>query len=50
MVKDALKKEVKIPALVLEGDVYDPRYYTKEQLRTRIESFAELVKAVRLSY
>jgi benzoyl-CoA reductase/2-hydroxyglutaryl-CoA dehydratase subunit BcrC/BadD/HgdB len=49
MVKDALKKELNIPVLVLEGDVYDPRYYTKEQLRTRIESFAELVKAASVS-
>jgi benzoyl-CoA reductase/2-hydroxyglutaryl-CoA dehydratase subunit BcrC/BadD/HgdB len=49
MVKDALKKELGIPVLVLEGDIYDPRYYTKEQLRTRIESFAELLKASRIS-
>jgi len=49
MVKDALKKELDIPVLVLEGDLYDPRYYTREQLRTRIESFAELVKASKVS-
>ena len=49
MVKDALRKALGIPVLVLEGDLYDPRYYTKEQLRTRIESFAELVKASRVS-
>lgn len=49
MVKDALKKELGIPVLVLEADIYDPRFYTREQLRTRLESFAELVKASRVS-
>jgi benzoyl-CoA reductase/2-hydroxyglutaryl-CoA dehydratase subunit BcrC/BadD/HgdB len=45
MIKDAMQREFDVPFLVLEGDLYDPRYYTAEQLRTRIESFAEMLKA-----
>jgi hypothetical protein len=30
--------------LVLEGDLYDSRNYRAEQLRTRVESFAEMLK------
>ena len=45
MVKDAIVKETGLPCLVLEADIWDPRYYTPAQLQTRIESFAETVKA-----
>jgi len=48
MVKDGVKKELgNIPLLVLEGDYFDPRYYTAEQARTRVESFAEMVRSER---
>jgi benzoyl-CoA reductase/2-hydroxyglutaryl-CoA dehydratase subunit BcrC/BadD/HgdB len=45
IIKDAVKKEFDIPFLVLEGDLYDPRYYNVGQLQTRIESFVEMVRA-----
>jgi len=44
MVINAVKQRLKIPAILVEGDAYDPRYYTQEQLRTRIEAFAEILK------
>lgn len=45
MIKDGVKRELgDIPILILETDLFDPRYYTAEQSRTRIESFAEMVK------
>ncbi|MDO8490962.1 MAG: 2-hydroxyacyl-CoA dehydratase family protein [Dehalococcoidia bacterium] len=45
MVKHFVEQETGLPVLVLEGDVYDPRYYTSGQLRTRVEAFAEMLKA-----
>ena len=45
MVKHYVEKETGLPVMALEGDVYDPRYYTSGQLRTRIEAFAEMLKA-----
>ena len=47
ILRDALKKELNIPTMVLEGDIFDPRYYTQEQLRTRIEAFSEMVQVSR---
>ena len=44
IVRDAVRKELNIPTMVVEGDIFDPRFYTVEQLRTRIEAFAEMVK------
>ncbi|HEY48774.1 MAG TPA: 2-hydroxyacyl-CoA dehydratase [Dehalococcoidia bacterium] len=43
--KRMIEKELGIPVLVLEGDCYDTRNYSAGQLRTRVETFAELVKA-----
>ena len=43
-----VKKEVEeagTPAMVLEIDVVDPRTHTADTLRTRVEAFAELLKA-----
>jgi benzoyl-CoA reductase/2-hydroxyglutaryl-CoA dehydratase subunit BcrC/BadD/HgdB len=37
-----------IPVLVVEGDIYDTRNYSAGQLKTRIESFAEVLKAKKL--
>ncbi len=44
MAKLDIQKEFGIPAIVLETDGYDTRNYSAEQLRTRLESFAEVVK------
>ncbi len=49
MLKDAVEKELGVPFMVLEADFYDPRFYTAEQLRTRIEAFAEMLKAAKVS-
>lgn len=48
ILKDAVEKETGVPVMVLEGDLYDPRFYTAEQLRTRIEAFAEMMKAAKV--
>lgn len=45
--KDYMEKELGIPVLALEGDIYDTRNYSAERLRTRIETFAEIVKAAK---
>ncbi len=44
MYKDHFEKETGKPALVLEMDSYDSRMYSAEQIKTRIESFAEILK------
>ncbi|MCL5734351.1 MAG: 2-hydroxyacyl-CoA dehydratase family protein [Actinobacteria bacterium] len=50
MMRDMVRKELgDIPITVLETDVFDPRYYTAEQARTRIESFSEMVRAAKAS-
>ncbi len=48
ILKHAVEKETGVPVMVLEGDIYDPRFYTAEQLRTRIEAFGEMLKAARV--
>ena len=45
MTKKTIEKELGIPVLVLEGDCYDTRSYNASQLRTRVETFAELLRA-----
>ena len=42
---DYLPEELGIPVLPLEWDCYDARDYSAESLRTRIETFAEVVRA-----
>lgn len=44
MIKKLLKKELKVPIIVVEGDIYDARFYNRQQIRTRVESFAEMLK------
>ncbi|MBW1839556.1 MAG: 2-hydroxyacyl-CoA dehydratase [Deltaproteobacteria bacterium] len=44
MIKKALKKELKVPIIVVEGDIYDSRFYNRQQMKTRVESFAEMFK------
>ncbi len=45
--KRTIEKELGIPVLVLEGDSYDTRNYSAGQLRTRVETFAELLRATK---
>ncbi len=45
--KRTIEKELGIPVLVLEGDCYDTRNYSAGQLRTRVETFAELLRATK---
>lgn len=45
--KEHLEKELGIPILALEGDIYDSRNYSAERLRSRIETFAEIVKSAK---
>ena len=44
MIKRALKKELQAPVIVLDGDMYDARLYNRQQIRTRVEGFAEMLK------
>jgi benzoyl-CoA reductase/2-hydroxyglutaryl-CoA dehydratase subunit BcrC/BadD/HgdB len=45
-VKNILRKELgpEFPVAVMEYDIYDPKYYA-EQIVTRLQSFAEMVRA-----
>jgi len=43
--KEVIEKELGIPVLLLEGDYCDFRSYNAQQMRTRVETFAEIVKA-----
>jgi benzoyl-CoA reductase/2-hydroxyglutaryl-CoA dehydratase subunit BcrC/BadD/HgdB len=47
MTKKAIEKELGVPVLVLEGDCYDTRNYSASQLRTRVETFAELLRSAK---
>ncbi|MDO8635515.1 MAG: 2-hydroxyacyl-CoA dehydratase family protein [Dehalococcoidia bacterium] len=49
MMKDIVQKELGIPFMVLETDVYDPRYNRNRQLRPQLEAFAEMVKSYKAS-
>jgi hypothetical protein len=44
MTKRSIMEELGIPVLVLEGDAYDTRNYSAGQLRTRVETFAEMLR------
>ena len=39
-----MEDELGIPVLLLEGDLFDPRSYRAEALRTRVEAFADLLQ------
>jgi hypothetical protein len=43
--KEIIEKELGIPVLPLEGDYCDFRSYNIQQMRTKLETFAEMVKA-----
>lgn len=45
MVKRGIQDELGIPALILETDWYDARSYTPGSLKTRVESFAQMLRA-----
>ncbi len=45
MVKKGVEANLGIPVLALEGDVWDTRDYSTEALRTRVETFAEMLRA-----
>jgi len=44
VLKKTISEKLGIPVLFLEGDLYDSRNCSAEQLRTRVESFAEMLK------
>lgn len=43
--KQEIEKETGLPTLLLEMDAYDSRNYSLASLRTRLEAFAEMLKA-----
>ena len=43
--KELIEAELNMPVLLLEGDYCDFRSYTTKQMSTKIETFAEMVKA-----
>ncbi|MHC1585193.1 MAG: 2-hydroxyacyl-CoA dehydratase [Candidatus Syntropharchaeia archaeon] len=44
MIKDAIMDEFDIPVLVLDGDIFDPRNNPKDQAKSRVEEFIELLE------
>ena len=49
MIKRAMEQELGIPVLALECDLYDTRDYSTEALRTRVETFAEMLRAKKVA-
>lgn len=45
MAKEMVVNELGIPAMLLEGDWYDNRDYSAQALRTRVETFAGMLKS-----
>jgi len=45
LMKEHLEKETGLPTLLLDMDIYDDRNYSAGALRTRLEAFAEMLKA-----
>jgi hypothetical protein len=45
LLKLHLEKETGLPTLLLDMDIYDDRNYSAASLRTRLEAFAEMLKA-----
>ena len=43
--KKTVEEQLSIPVLMVEGDYYDIRSYTAESFRTRLETFAEMLRA-----
>jgi len=47
MIKKEIEKEYGIPVMIIEGDIYDSRNYSAEQMRTRVETFAEMLREMK---
>lgn len=47
MVKKGMEDKLGIPVLALEGDVWDTRDYSTQALRTRVETFAEMLRSAK---
>ena len=44
IIKKAVEEDPGIPVLSLEGDLFDTRHYSAEALKTRVETFAEMLQ------
>lgn len=44
IIKKSIEDDLRIPVLLLEGDVFDERSYSAEVLRTKVESFADMLR------
>ena len=49
LLKQFVEKETGIPVLSLEFDGYDSRNYSAESMRTKVETFAEMLRARKAS-
>lgn len=49
MMKQFVEKETGVPVLSLESDLADNRTYSAEALRTKVETFAEMLRARKVS-
>jgi benzoyl-CoA reductase/2-hydroxyglutaryl-CoA dehydratase subunit BcrC/BadD/HgdB len=47
MIKKEIERDFGIPVMVMEGDIYDSRNYSAEQMRTRVETFAEMLREMK---
>jgi len=45
ILKKSIEEELGIPVLALEGDIWDTRDYSAGALRTRVETFGEMLRA-----
>jgi len=45
LLKKVVEDETGIPVLSLEVDIYDSRYYSPSSLRTRVETFADILRS-----
>jgi len=44
IIKKSIEKDLGIPVLLLEGDVFDERSYSSATLRTKVETFADMLR------
>jgi len=42
--KKGIEEQTGVPVLLLEGDLFDTRSYSAEALRTRVETFADMLR------
>ncbi len=45
LIRDMVRADIDIPFLVIDADLWEPRYYNLKKLRPTIETFAEMTKA-----